>query len=52
MNMPVIKARGETEVAPKSANKVATTPTIGKEKAANPLVLRNEKSKYVNGNAA
>lgn len=39
-------------VAPKRANRVATTPTVGKEKAANPLVLRKDKSKYVNGNAA
>ncbi len=52
MNIPAMNACGETDAAPNKANKVATIPRVGNETAANPLVLRREKSKYVNGNAA
>lgn len=50
--IPATNAWGETVVAPNSATIVATNPTVGNENEKIPLVLRNEKRRYVDGNAA
>jgi hypothetical protein len=52
INIPAMKACGETAVVPKIAAIVANMPTVGMENAARPFALCNENMRYVKGNAA